>query len=517
MRSFRKTLLSGAVLMAMTTTATTAMAGDSKADAVGVASELGVSFVNNVNIIEQTSPDGAFDGNTATIVQTSAESLDGYNGARITQEGEFNQATVYQDSDSSVGIAEAFGNDNTHYIQQTGVGAQSQMTATGDSNSMTVMQHETGGFITHRAVSDVTGDNNTVEITQDQNGQWGYAREVAGSDNTIVIEQVGDNWNEAYVDRLQGDNNSVEISQDGYYNIASVKDMVSSDSSISITQTGDRQRLNVDNLTGDGNVLDIEQHGGGTTGNSLNAEDMAGGDNTIVAVQDGAANSITLAANDEGGNTYQNFQEGDNNESVMESVGTGNDFWVEQVGDSNIAYVGAAGDDNNGAIDQYGNGNEAAIAEFSGSGNTMDILQDGDDNVAVIEMSNGAEATVSDNNDLMMTQEGSMNDMLLTVGFVLDSSGNAVEMSQAGDDNSMDISLEGEDNVLNFSQEGSFNMIGGLSEGDSDSFLVAGYEKTVEINQVGMGNVVGGSLLGIGSSVSITQVGDYNTASVTQN
>ena len=56
-------------------------------------------------------------------------------------------------------------------------------------------------------------------------------------------------------------------------------------------------------------------------------------------------------------------------------------------------------------------------------------------------------------------------------------------------------------------------MIGGLG---GDALLVGGGDITLSINQMGDGNLVEGSIISASGNISITQVGDYNSATIVQ-
>ena len=56
-------------------------------------------------------------------------------------------------------------------------------------------------------------------------------------------------------------------------------------------------------------------------------------------------------------------------------------------------------------------------------------------------------------------------------------------------------------------------MVGGMGTG---AFLVQGSDVELTINQVGDGNLVDGGIYSASGSVTVTQTGDYNTATIIQ-
>ena len=51
---------------------------------------------------------------------------------------------------------------------------------------------------------------------------------------------------------------------------------------------------------------------------------------------------------------------------------------------------------------------------------------------------------------------------------------------------------------------------------DSDAMLIGGASIELSISQTGTGNIVEGSLISAAGTVEITQVGDWNTATIVQ-
>ncbi|MCX2581996.1 hypothetical protein OQ641_29760, partial [Klebsiella pneumoniae] len=66
---------------------------------------------------------------------------------------------------------------------------------------------------------------------------------------------------------------------------------------------------------------------------------------------------------------------------------------------------------------------------------------------------------------------------------------------------------------IDISQEGEGNWVTGM---DQSAFLIGGEDVSFTVNQIGNDNLVQGGIIGSNSMVSVTQIGDGNTATVTQ-
>ena len=84
---------------------------------------------------------------------------------------------------------------------------------------------------------------------------------------------------------------------------------------------------------------------------------------------------------------------------------------------------------------------------------------------------------------------------------------------QTGDVNSLDILVEGSNHQIDIMQDGEDNLITGA---DGGSMLIGGANIAFNISQVGNGNIVEGSFISDSGSVSVTQMGDWNTAVIVQ-
>lgn len=122
-------------------------------------------------------------------------------------------------------------------------------------------------------------------------------------------------------------------------------------------------------------------------------------------------------------------------------------------------------------------------------------------------------ALTSFNNEIMVTQSGDENESTVTFSNILDSNNSSVDIAQSGDLNSLDMMIEGSGHNIDIAQTGNYNMIGGIG---GDAMLVGGGDVMLSINQIGDGNLVEGSIISASGSIAITQVGDFNSATIVQ-
>ena len=73
--------------------------------------------------------------------------------------------------------------------------------------------------------------------------------------------------------------------------------------------------------------------------------------------------------------------------------------------------------------------------------------------------------------------------------------------------------VEGNDHSIDIAQTGEGNWVGGMEQ---SGFLVGGENVSFSVTQIGNDNIVEGSVIGFNSTVSVTQMGDGNAATITQ-
>jgi len=280
-----------------------------------------VSAGNGVSNATQTGNDNeAFldcHGNNCVLDVTQTGD-DNYAAAEVGNGGDYDQSvTITQDGDDNLVVVEANGDDNTIVIDQDGnnhmVYGYGNTPLTGDRNTLTLTQN---GSQYEQAEIAVIGNDNTVDGYQGGGGESNFGRLVlTGDDNNIKIWQgkqidgatdsteggdhdayvtiTGDNnvFHSAQTDQaanccwasheltasIEGDSNDVELSQrkngahtmdvdiDGDYN------------NVEAYQKGQSNTVSLDlDLTGNSNLVDVLQHGGGGHSATINLSSVNG-------------------------------------------------------------------------------------------------------------------------------------------------------------------------------------------------------------------------------------------------
>jgi hypothetical protein len=160
-----------------------------------------------------------------------------------------------------------------------------------------------------------------------------------------------------------------------------------------------------------------------------------------------------------------------------------------------------------------GNLNESHVVNFNGNNNNIDVMQSGDENVAVLEASADDNVLTTSENEISIAQTGFANDAVVVLSTILSSNANTIDIAQNGELNSLDILVEGSNHEIGIEQIGDENLIYGT---DGGAMLIGGDNIAFNISQVGNGNVVEGSFISDSGVVSITQMGDWNSAVIVQ-
>ncbi len=414
----------------------------------------------------------AAEGNLIILTQTAPEGNEVGNESVLSQEGDLNAIFVEVTGDANEVFASQMQSGNTFYATVTGNGnflesEQDSLNSTadffveGDDNTVSLVQLGDGGpfgFIFSRSINSIIGSGNALSVYQGDGGNWAN-NAISGNDNTVNVEQSGD-WHESYV----GFENDIEIDQDGDQNTVGWS------------------------MVGDANEIEFEQDG---DGNEI-----------TTGVFEGIENAVNID------------QIGDFNLATVETLGGGaNTFEINQIGDSNTAYAGVIGLFNEFDLTQVGDANEISTVNFDGWFNTVEIEQDGDFNLALAQAGIGDSTYIADGNLIEMSQEGIENTASVELARDVTSGYNEIMVSQSGELNLLDLLIDGSDNIVSVMQEGAGNWV---TDDAGGQFVISGDMNTFEVTQMGNDNLVTGSITGNGGTVSVTQVGDYNVATVVQ-
>ena len=150
---------------------------------------------------------------------------------------------------------------------------------------------------------------------------------------------------------------------------------------------------------------------------------------------------------------------------------------------------------------------------FNGDDNDINVMQSGSENVVVVQAAAENKELLTSENDIDISQTGFANDAVVMLSTIIDSNANTIDIDQTGELNSLDILVEGSNHQIGIEQIGDENLITG--EG-GDTMLIGGNNITFNISQIGNGNIGEGSFISDSGVVSITQLGDWNTAVIVQ-
>ena len=230
---------------------------------------------------------------------------DNYVSAEVGNGGDYDQSiTITQDGDDNLAVVEANGDDNTIVIDQDGnnhmVYGYGNTPVTGDRNTLTLTQN---GSQYEQAEIAVIGNDNTVDGYQGGGGESNFGRLVlTGDDNTVKMWQgkqidgttdsteggdhdayvtiTGNNndFHSAQTDQaanccwashelnagIIGDDNEVNLSQRKNGAHTMYVDIDGDDNNVDVQQNGNQGSTYLDlDIEGNYNLVDVNQHGGG--------------------------------------------------------------------------------------------------------------------------------------------------------------------------------------------------------------------------------------------------------------
>lgn len=198
-------------------TATITQVGDSNASDIS-------EGVDNFVKIDQSGSD-----HKATIAQTGnsndADITQDGNGdtATITQTGDLNDADITQTGDNNVATIGQTGNDHYADIDQSGNFNNTEVTQATSYNKATIDQ--SGNYnkaIVNQSGLGLSGALNTVDIDQNNDGNWASATQTDVSGNTINITQTSNSSSATVLATEGGGLNSTTALQDGTSNTITV-------------------------------------------------------------------------------------------------------------------------------------------------------------------------------------------------------------------------------------------------------------------------------------------------------
>jgi len=410
---------------------------------------------------------------------------------------------------------------------------------------------------------------------------------ISGNNQAYIMigEQTASDGNDASID-IQGKYVYSDITIDGNDNVAiteqtkvvgRLQNMMGrtfingNDNEVSIIQHGYGGAARVDILSGDNNVVNVEQQHFVDTLGAIDIIKVTGFDNTVDALtyndfdQSEQDTRLTIEGNNNSAFIYKTgrrgwigFQQntdraaylkGNNNSLNIEMHDTGRSLiWAEFTGDDNIINIEMQGDTELSRFSNkdhvvnmeksVGNGNTFNINSFaSGSSTNLKNFSGNDNQVTVDNLSGYNNRTIKafhlgDSNVMNFTFNGEGDNQAniskttennSTIDINLDGSWNNVaRLGATGDRNTWKLSATGHSNKQTASK-----FVGGYAAttGDDNTFIIeqnglnniaeyqdAGnnrYYETIQTGDRNFSSVVG---LGDNKRVGVTQIGDDNTA-----
>jgi hypothetical protein len=562
----------------VTQTNATGSAVEATVDQTGVnvatVTQQSVLNVNNMNdvsaTVDQTNTPGGV-ANTVTVTQTVTD-VDDPHGSTLktaaTQNGEENTITQTQMNDGNRSSDDFVSRDfkatqtgdRNAITQSSEDGDQGSVefeaTQIGNDNSATQLTNRAGGSSydgenTPIAVGKIMQDGNFNEATQTmqsldaqgdiyQEGDENDATQTFGNntkENHGDIDQIG-SWNIASQTFTSGDNTSISeltATQNGDGNYSEQTVTVGNNNIGTVTQTGPLANPLMGNeayqmFTGNLNVADVTQSGS----NNWAKQDVSGSENDIDikqtqigAIGNEATQTVTGDMNGQG-LTWHNaliWQIGSENEGIQNLNGYKNDVVIQQTWNSenNFAKQDMSATSSNNHSNIWQNSNSVdnnAYQLVEGSFNYSHIEQnDGSSSSSANQYIYGASSTM---NTLNIFQTGDLQTATQTVT----GSENIVSAEQNGSNNIATQLITGSLNTSSLYQNAATGAYANLTQdGNSNTTLLTqdeGSGSRAIVLQQGNNNILQGltggdpALNNLGSTLTVDQLGDWNTANVSQ-
>jgi hypothetical protein len=260
---------------------------------------------------------------------------DNYAAAEVGNGGDYDQSvTITQDGDDNLAVVEANGDDNTIVIDQDGnnhmVYGYGNTPVTGDRNTLTLTQN---GTQYEQAEIAVIGDDNTVDGYQGGSGESNFGRLIlTGDDNTVKMWQG--KQIDGTTDSIEGGDHDAYVTITGNNN-----DFHSAQTDQAATCCWASHELNA-GIIGDDNEVNLSQRKNGAHTMYV---DIDGDDNNILAQQNGNQGSTYLDLDIEGNyNLVDVNQHGGGAHSatidLSSTYGPAYDFSLEQHSNSAKSY-----------------------------------------------------------------------------------------------------------------------------------------------------------------------------------
>ncbi|WP_286340452.1 hypothetical protein [Ferrimonas sp. YFM] len=368
-------------------------------------------------------------------------------------------------------------------VFQEGQGNQTNFTSIADVNDSRITADQVGDGNTIN-FSEVTGvDSSTLEAYQQGNSNTvNFASATNLTDSVVTAEQMGNSnsisgslsgLNNTTVTSFQGSEEDAEPSTNNQVTFA-IRD--ASNSEFATEQLGKDNTIDVDIISADEVTYNLTQDG---EGNRIDYASSWFSSNIDLTVDQTGKTNVTYVYADGRDTTVDMIQTGESNRGVVRSSASGSDLDTVQNGGFNNLDLLIGGDDMTARLVQLGyrntlTGDDGSLS-VSGSGHTLDLVQNGDDNVHTSDVAGNGNTLdtwqLGDENQLTSSQSG---DGLIAYGY------------QIGDSNELSVTQTGENN--------------------ESYVLQIGTDNSAIVTQAGFGNFADVSQGGIGNSATISQM-----------
>ncbi|MGK9055345.1 beta strand repeat-containing protein [Neorhizobium petrolearium] len=504
---------------------------------------------------------GTVDG---SVNQVAVSQEGDVNSAELEILGDSNQFGIAQIGEGNEALVSANGNANELALSQIGIANLGEIRIgyriPGSGDNVVVLNQDS--LASFGNVGEIYVDGNANTVSLDQLGVIGsnYGTvEILGDENGVAVDQEGSNEGQVFV---TGNLNVVSLDQNSLAPFGNEAGILvdGNGNTVSVDQLGatGSNEAAVD-IQGDANDVAVDQNGS-------NQGDVfvIGAGNAATLDQEGAINSALIEMYGDG-NDFDVDQNGTFNDAVAQANGNANEVTLSQTGDVNTGFImigsstPGSSDDNVVVLSQDSSASFGNVGEIyvGGNANTISV-----DQLGVIGGDYGNNVLVDisgDENDVTVDQVGRNEGAVSVTGNL-----NAVTALQLGSVgvNSLAATIDGSSNVLNVSQtnSGAFgaalnsitvdihgnsnNSAAAFSTGWSSAAVAGGLLAPGDLVQLGTGNsialqvgsalspnsndnqfafaqhgdgnMIDGSIMGIGNEVAIVQAGNSNYASFSQ-
>jgi hypothetical protein len=303
------------------------------------------------------------EGNRGLIRQGIANQAE-ENIAKLEQDGNFNQGTIYQTDDSNDAWTIQNGDNNTSFTSQRAA------------------PNNTGG---HYAYTEQNGNDNQNGIDQSGSqgqGNWAWAFQTGDANKSLQTQVNTDATNSGYINYAmvsQGSFGNGLLTSDGLNDLNAVDGDVAAE----VANLNAFTSNSVAFQNQEGGDLDAEAHQYGDSNHSEQIQSGYGNDAFVIQNTTGA----------DSGNYARQDQSGTQSFATLGQFGSGNKAWQRQAGDDNIVVSSQIGDNNLLNTYQDGDGNRGHTTQHGGD-NAALLVQRGGHSYSIEQYGAGNQADV---------------------------------------------------------------------------------------------------------------------------